>query len=231
MRHGEHHYFVLETHDLSASENFFRQILGWEIDNGELTNVAFFGALSDGHDRSIWVHVDDCDAAVAQVAALGGTPGEIRDDRSGRNAVCRDDQDNTFHMGSLHPEFQEYPHPDPLPEGELGYFTLPVGDTDRAVAFYGALFGWTFDPPGTAGVQPEYRHCNNGSLPFGFTAAGDVSPGFYFRVRDAEALAPRFAELGGTHGDVVDGATGPTLTRCQDPGGVRFELWQPAPGF
>lgn len=231
MRHGEHHYFVLGTSDLPASETFFRELLGWEIDSGELTNVAFFGALSDAHDRSIWVHVDDCDAAVQQVAALGGTPGEIRDDRSGRNAVCRDDQGNTFHLGTLRRELQEHPHPDPLPEGELGYFTLPVGDTGRAVAFYGALFGWTFEPPGAAGVQPEYRHCNNGVLPFGFTAAGDVSPSLYFRVGDAAGMAPRVVELGGAHGDVVGSETGPTLTGCQDPAGVRFELWQPAEGY
>lgn len=231
MRHGEHHYFVLETRDLPASEAFFRQLLGWEIDNGEVTNLAFFGALSDSHDRSIWVHVDDCDAAIEQVAALGGTTREVSDGRSGRSATCQDDEGNTFYLGTLRPEFQEYPHPDPLPMGELGYFTMPVGDTDRAVAFYGELFGWTFDPPGTKTSNAAYRNCNNGTLPFGFTADGDVSPSFYFRVADAEAMAPRVVELGGTHGDVVESETGPTLTGCQDPGGVRFELWQPAAGF
>lgn len=231
MDTGDHHYFVLRTSDLAASSSFFERLLGWEVDQGELTNLAFFGALSDAHDRALWVHVDDCDAACARVAELGGEPGAITEEGSGRNAVCRDDQGNTFHMGTLIAEYREYPHPDPRPVGELGYVTFPVGDTAAAVDFYGQLFGWTFTEPGDVGVQAEYRHCTNGALEFGFTADGDVSPSFYFRVDDAATMQSRVTELGGGHGDLVDSDTGLTLTGCTDPAGVRFELWQPAAGY
>ena len=231
MDDGEHHYFVLRTPDLAASSTFFGELLGWRIENGGPTNVAFFGSLSEDHDRAIWVHVNDLDAACATVRELGGKPGDITDADSGRNAICDDDQGNTFHMGTLIPEFQDYPHPEPLEWGELGYFTMPVGDTTKAVAFYGHLFGWTFTEPGDAGIQAEYRHCTNGSLPFGFTADGDVSPSYYFRVADAEAIRARVAELGGEHGAIIDSDSGRTLTGCADPVGVRFELWQPAEGF
>ncbi len=231
MKHGDHHYFVLHTSDLDASATFFSELLGWDVDDGEIENLAFFGALSDAHDRAIWIHVDDCDATCRKVASLGGVPGDVVDQQSGHNAVCTDDQGNTFHIGTLIEEYRNLPHPDRRPTGELSYFTVPVGDTAAAVDFYGELFGWTFDDSGTSGIQPGYRHCNNGVLEFGFTTGGDVSPGFYFQVADAAGMADRVVTLRGTHGDVVDSETGLTLTGCVAPGDVRFELWQPADGF
>lgn len=230
MKHGDHHYFVMHTEDLLASEKFFAKLLGWEFEDGQLSNVEFFGALSDSSPRAIWVHVEDCEAAVARIAELGGDTGELTEDRSGLNAVCQDDQGNTFRVGTLVEDYRNYPHPDPLPTGELGYFKLPVGDTDRAVEFHGQLFGWTFDPAGSTGIQPDYRHCNNGALPFGFTSGGHISPDYYFRVNDVEAGRSAVAELGGSHGQIVDSGTGSTLTACEAPGGVRFNLWQPADG-
>ena len=35
--------------------------------------------------------------------------------------------------------------------GELAFFELGVEDADRARAFYGALFGWTFRPGPSGG--------------------------------------------------------------------------------
>lgn len=231
MRHGEHHYFVLQTTDLTRTSAFFTDLLGWEVVDGELRNVAFFGALTEDHERSFWPHVEDCDASAQLVRELGGTVEQITDERSGRNAICRDDQGNRFHMGTLISEFQDYPHPPARQEGELGYVTLTVGDTARAVEFYGQLFGWEFTDPGEAGVQAGYRHCTNGSLPFGLTATGDPGPSFYFRVADADASAQRVRELGGTVGDIGASESGRSVIGGTDPTGVRFDLWQPADGF
>lgn len=227
MNHGDHHYFVLNTPDLDASSRFFADLLGWQLNDGEVQNTAFMGAISDRHDRAIWVHVDDCEQACRRVTELGGTAGEIQDEASGPAAQCHDDQGNAFHIDTLIEEYQNAPRPAPLPSGELGYFTLPVGDTGKAVDFYSRLFGWTFDPPGSGGIQPEYRHCNSGPLPFGFTVAGDSNPSLYFSVVDVEATADQVRTLGGSHGDIVDSEHGPTLTGCADPAGVRFELWRP----
>ncbi len=231
VQHGNHHYFVLHSPDLAVSQDFFSELLGWHFVDGELTNLAFFGALTGSHDRSIWIHVDDCDESCDRVEQLGGTVDEVHDERSGRNAICRDDQDNRFHMGTLIEEFRNYPHPPPAPRGELSYFTLPVGDTSAGAAFYSALFGWEFSDPGETGSNPGYRHCTNGTLPFGLTGSGDVSPAFYFKVDDVEAAAERVVDLGGTGGSIVGSETGPSLIGSADPAGVRFELWQPAPGY
>ncbi|MEM9611040.1 MAG: VOC family protein, partial [Actinomycetota bacterium] len=228
MRHGEHHYFVLHTTDLAATSRYFSELLGWEVVDGEIRNVANFGAITESHERSWWVHVDDCDAAAAKVVELGGEVRQITDERSGRNAVCLDDQGNPFHMGTLITEFQDHPHPPPLPEGELGYATFSVGDTGRAVDFYGALFGWEFTPPGEAGVREEYRHCTNGALPFGFRSDGDDSPHLYFRITDVEAARARVVELGGSAPAVDVSESGRSLINGRDPVGVRFDLWEPA---
>ncbi|MEI9931412.1 MAG: hypothetical protein WDM89_12940 [Rhizomicrobium sp.] len=50
---------------------------------------------------------------------------------------------------------------------ELGYFTIGVADVNRAVKFYGALFGWTFEEP----VGASYAHVNNTKLPLGLNKA------------------------------------------------------------
>lgn len=227
MNHGDHHYFVLHTPDLTTSSTFFSDLLGWQINDGEVENTAFMGAISDRHDRAIWVHVDDCATACEQLKALGGTAQQTQEEASGPSVECHDDQGNRFHMGTLSQAYQDVPRPDPLPEGELGYFTIRVGDTDRAVDFYSRLFGWTFDPPGSSGIQPEYRHCNPGTLPFGFTKAGETSPSFYFSVDDVDDAADRVRALGGHHADIAGSENGPTVTGCTDPVGVRFELWKP----
>jgi uncharacterized glyoxalase superfamily protein PhnB len=115
--------------------------------------------------------------------------------------------------------------------GELGYFTLSAPDVERAAAFYGALFGWRFDPPGPGASGQTYSHVGNTSLPFGFhDDMADRSPHHYYRVEDLPAMVARVRELGGEVLDVTDYASGGNA-RCRDDQGVEFDLWQPAPGY
>lgn len=111
---------------------------------------------------------------------------------------------------------------------EIGYVTIPVDDTARATAFYGALFGWQSEP-GNSG--DGYAHVANTELPLGFTPDGnDSSPSLYFRVDDAEATAVRATELGG---EIIERATydsGANVV-CRDDQGRTFLLWQPAEGY
>jgi predicted enzyme related to lactoylglutathione lyase len=48
----------------------------------------------------------------------------------------------------------------------LGYFTLDTVDIDRAKAFYGDLFGWTFEDH-----TPTYAHVIGSDPACGFTKA------------------------------------------------------------
>lgn len=112
---------------------------------------------------------------------------------------------------------------------QLGYFTLDTPDVTKARAFYGALFGWTFDE---AASGPTYAHVADSDPPFCFTKverAGQFA-NLFFRVRDVDALCKRVTELGGKAAVPSDSATGRSVVVSDDQG-VSFSLWQPAPGF
>ena len=114
--------------------------------------------------------------------------------------------------------------------GQMVHVEIPAGDTAKARAFWGGLFGWQFEPyPGPS----EYHMAR-----FTETTGGAISnmePGkrgtrTYFAADDINAGAARVRELGG---EVVTETTydsGPNAV-CKDVQGREFQLWQPAPGY
>ena len=111
---------------------------------------------------------------------------------------------------------------------EIGYFTICVPDVDRGAAFYGGVFGWTFDasPP-----SHDYRHINNTQLPGGLVnqdAQMVVRP--YYRVDDIAAAVAKVRALGGMAEEPAETKSG-WGSLCRDDQGVAFNLWQPASGF
>ena len=114
------------------------------------------------------------------------------------------------------------------PPVELGYFTITTPETERALRFYGELFGWVAEP-GNAGAG--YAHVANTKLPLGFVPGdADDPPTLYFRVDDVDAAARRVVELGGTivSEQVFDSGRN---ADCRDDQGRPLQLWEPAPGY
>lgn len=112
---------------------------------------------------------------------------------------------------------------------QLGYFTIDTLDIEKAKAFYGALFGWTFDADAS---NPAYAHVAGSDPAFGFTKverAKDFTH-LYFRVDDVDALCARVAELGGKAAVPSDSPSGRGAVVCDDQG-VSFSLWRPAAGY
>ena len=108
----------------------------------------------------------------------------------------------------------------------IGYLTLSVTDLERAMAFYGALFGWTFEH-----VAGKSAHVGNTDLPMGIVAHGAQDLRFlYFRVADIAATAATVTSLGGSVLERGEAPSGLNAT-CSDPGGTTFSLWQPAAGY
>jgi predicted enzyme related to lactoylglutathione lyase len=111
---------------------------------------------------------------------------------------------------------------------ELGYFTIAVPDVKRGKAFYGPLFGWTFD---AASESEAYAHVDNTKLPLGLTVGEPADlRALYFRVDDIESAMARVREQGGS----VDGPhASPSGLHavCEDDQKTRFGLWQAAEGF
>lgn len=112
---------------------------------------------------------------------------------------------------------------------QLGYFTIDTPDIDKARAFYGALFGWTFDE---AASGPTYTHVADSDPAFGFTKVERAKnfSHLYFRVDDVDALCKRVTELGGKAAVPSDNASGRSVVVSDDQG-VGFSLWQPAAGL
>ena len=109
---------------------------------------------------------------------------------------------------------------------EIGYLTLSVADVERAMVFYAALFGWSFEH-----VTGTSTHIGNTQLPMGMVARGAQDLRFlYFRVEDIALAAAKVRELGGRVIEENEYPSGPNAV-CADPGGTVFSLWQPAAGY
>ena len=108
---------------------------------------------------------------------------------------------------------------------ELGYFTISVKDVPRAMKFYGALFGWTFEQSGNG------AHINNTEFPLGLAQGEPVDLHFaYFRIADMVATTAKVKSLGGSVKSQNEYPSGLNAV-CIDDQGTMFSLWQPAPGF
>jgi predicted enzyme related to lactoylglutathione lyase len=110
---------------------------------------------------------------------------------------------------------------------EPGYLTISVKDVGPAMAFYNALFGWSFDHE--EGTQSA--HVNNTNLPLGLAGHGQADVRFiYFRVEDIAAVKARLIALDGKVLEENQFPSGLNAV-CADDQGTIFSLWQPAPGF
>ncbi len=115
--------------------------------------------------------------------------------------------------------------------GEIVHFEVPAGDTARATAFYGKLFGWSFaNMPGPveyhmtqisdvlgAGIHPAEQ---GGGIPGLFV---------YFGVDDIGGSVEQVRALGGTAEDAQPIPGMGWFSRCADTEGNPFGLFQQDP--
>ncbi|MBA8991633.1 hypothetical protein FHW23_002911 [Curtobacterium pusillum] len=121
--------------------------------------------------------------------------------------------------------------PRTYPQGVPSWIDARQPDPDAAQAFYGGLFGWDFEerlPPGAPG---SYRIASIGGREVGAIASSDGPASWttYLAVDDADTVAARVVELGGTAGTPEDAGPGGAAGRsvdCVDPRGAVFGLWQ-----
>jgi predicted enzyme related to lactoylglutathione lyase len=113
--------------------------------------------------------------------------------------------------------------------GELAFFELGVGDTERGRAFFEGLFGWKFEtgPSGNGFV------ITTPNVPGGMHA-GDAgaAPYVFFQVDDMQAALVRVRELGGeveemdVEGDEASIARFGRFKLCRDDQRSPFGLHQ-----
>lgn len=111
--------------------------------------------------------------------------------------------------------------------GQIVQVEIPADDTGSSLAFYGSLFGWSFEAmPG----GPFEYHIARTSEDSG-VAVTNMEPGKrgsrpYFDVDDIEASAARVGELGGEASERHPVPNMGWFVTCTDPHGNEFGLWQ-----
>jgi uncharacterized protein len=113
------------------------------------------------------------------------------------------------------------------------WFEIGTTDPGAATAFYGEVFGWTFNPEGPyTMITTGPDHTVGGGVN---DTSGPVQDGtpttyaiFYVQVDDVAASCVAVEEAGGK---VIVGATttpdGITFAHVADPAGSHFGLWTP----
>jgi uncharacterized protein len=194
-----------------------------------------------------YIWVDSADATAAKVADAGGKvlnePFDVMD--AGRMAVCADPEGALFclwqagrHKGSN--VVNEH--------GSVNFNVLSTRDLEGAKKFYGAVFGWdtlTLDGGFTAWALPAYgdhleeldpgmrERMKEFNAPGGFenvvasvnVISDDDTPpnwGVIFAADDADAVAARAEELGGTVLAPPFAAPWVRMTVLADPQGAVF---------
>lgn len=108
---GSIFYFAYGSPDPDRSRRFFAEVLGWRLEeapNGfHIANTSPPGGVhrADASDLTVWFRVDDIQAAVARVRAMGGQADEPELYASGWSATCRDDQGAEFSISQPAPGY------------------------------------------------------------------------------------------------------------------------------
>jgi uncharacterized protein len=115
--------------------------------------------------------------------------------------------------------------------GELSFFELGVADGDRAREFYGALFGWEFEPGPSGGGYA----ITTPSIPGGIHGGDEgASPYVFFAVDDMDVAIAKVRELGGEAKPLGEHEESEQefgrFVLCQDDQGSSFGLHQAPSG-
>ena len=236
--------------DPAAVTGFYGDVFGWDLG---LTDGGYYLAQVDGRDvaaiapapegvGSTWmthVRVDSAEQAAADAERAGGAvvAGPIDVSPEGQVAVLRDPAGAVFNawQAGTREGAQRINEP-----SAWSMSALQTPDPDGAIAFYGALFGWEFEPfgPPEAGIQlmrlPGYFG-GEPTQPVPRDVVAVMSPlapgeparwGPDFWIADADAAAGRATERGGA---VLAGPFDQPPFRTAvlaDPGGAAFSISQ-----
>jgi predicted enzyme related to lactoylglutathione lyase len=111
--------------------------------------------------------------------------------------------------------------------GQMVHLEIPAGDTAKARAFWGGLFGWEFQE--FEGSPTEYHMTRFSESTGGAIhgADGDKRGArVYFDVDDINMAKARVGELGGEAGDAMPVPGMGWFSLCTDCEGNEFGLWQ-----
>lgn len=245
---GSFCWVELATNDQNAAKKFYGELFGWSANDNDMGENGVYTIFQlNGNDAAaaytlhpqqqagvpphwmVYISCKDADATVKRSAELGGTaimPAfDVYD--LGRMAVLKDP------TGAYHNIWQPGKNTGLGIQNEPGSFCwgqLNTNDTEKAKAYYTALFGW--DAKTNAGDMPYTEWLQNG-IPFGGMMDlpnGEMAPPHwlaYFSVANCDATAAKAQALGATTyvapSDIPD--TG-RFAVFADPQGAVFAIFQ-----
>jgi predicted enzyme related to lactoylglutathione lyase len=247
--HGRFVWYELITTDVPAAVAFYIKVMGWGAWDASVPGKAFIlfsdgkasvGGLTQLSDDAretgtapTWigyVGVDDVDATADRITRLGGTvhvpPTDVSD--ISRFSIFADPQTTRLALFKWLKPGQGQPT-EPDARGHVGWHELIAADWEKALAFYGELFGWQREDA-DIGDTDEYQLFSAGGQTIGgmVTKPPTIPDPFwlyYFNIGDIDAAAQR-VKAGG--GQILDGPTevpgGSWIIRCVDPQGALFAL-------
>jgi predicted enzyme related to lactoylglutathione lyase len=247
---GTFSWVDLSTTDQQGAKGFYAGLFGWAYDDRPVGDgIVYTMCLIDGkaacaisaqqdQERSQgipphwnnYVTVQDVDASTAKARELEGNvpvePFDVPD--AGRMSVVADPIGAVFSMweprNSIGAELVNVP-------GALTWNELATTDVDRAIEFYGQLFGWKFDE--MEGGPMRYvlirngDRSNGGIRPQSEMEAG-IPPNWlpYFAAASADEMVTRAGELGGNV--LLSPVTVPAgrFAALADPQGAVFAVFE-----
>ncbi len=249
-------WYDLLTTDLDAAKAFYGEVVGFDQVPSGLPGPRYdllsAGGVNVGGALQLtaemtgmgakpgWlghIGVDDIDAALAKLTALGGAVyrGKTEIPGIGHFAVVADPQGASFHL------FQPGPDRPPAPAipagtaGKVGWRELMTSDWEKAWAFYEALFGWKKNDPvdlGPMGTYQLWRAYGNDPDGGMMTSPGGGPPmwNYYFVVHGAAAAAERVKAGGGqVRNGPMEVPGGGWVLNAVDPQGAPFSLLSGTP--
>ncbi|WP_436496013.1 VOC family protein [Actinokineospora sp. HUAS TT18] len=230
--------------DVPKAATFYSGLFGWDIQvGGEEVGgygqafidgkvVAGLGPLQDPSQPTAWTTYlasTDVVADAAKVTAAGGQivvePMDVMD--FGKMFIAVDPTGAQFAVweSGTHSGVQVANEP-----GALAWNEHMSGDLAAAQAFYGAVFGYSFDEVGGPLSYVTFS-LSEGGQPVG--GMGDVGGaggwGTYFNVADADASVAKVEELGGKVIDAPESTPFGRMATVADDQGAVFKLITSAP--
>jgi uncharacterized protein len=247
--HGRFVWYELITTDIEAAKAFYTNVMGWDARDASMTGMAYIrftvgeasvGGLmklsEDARDMGAkprwigYVAVDDLDAAVDRVNQLGGVvyvpPMDVPN--VGRFSIVADPQMATFALLERLQPGQE-PHVEPDTLGRVGWHELLAADWEKALAFYGELFGWQKADANVGALGTYQRFSAGGQTIGGMATKPPKVPVpfwlYYFNIGDIDAAVKR-VKVGG--GQILNGPVevpdDKWIVHCTDTQGAIFAL-------
>ncbi|GHE06732.1 VOC family protein [Streptomyces alanosinicus] len=237
----------LMAHGLSATEEFYGELFGWEFRPGPQQLGPYVRALLDGHevagmgqlppDRRLplawtpYLASDDVDRTAEAVRLCGGTVavGPLDAAEAGRIAIAADPSGAVFGIwqGAAHPGTTITGVP-----GTPAWNELVTFETESVSKFYATVFGYEREPVVSADF--DYVTLLLGGRPVaGLHGVGhglprDRGPHWktYFEVADVDATVLQVADLGGQVVRRPQDSPHGRVATVADPEGAEFSVIQ-----